>query len=123
MLLHIVQTLTLYRIRTISTYQIFKISKVFRGDPTVYEIEDHEGEPIIEKFYEEELSAVNKKDDTYRIEKVLRKKNGMALVKWLGYDSPSWIPIKDIQYKCRKKTLKNMKRRIDNITVKIMIRR
>ena len=79
------------------TEEIFKISKVFRGDPNMYEIEDHEGEPIIGKFYEEELSTVNKKDDTYRIKKVLRKKNGMALVKWLGYDSWSWIPIKDIK--------------------------
>ena len=62
------------------TEEIFKVSKVFRGDPNMYEIEDHEGEPIIGKFYEEELSAVNKKDDTYRIEKVLRKRKGMALV-------------------------------------------
>ena len=29
------------------TEEIFKISKVFRGDPNMYEIEDHEGEPII----------------------------------------------------------------------------
>ena len=79
------------------TEEIFKISKVFRGDPIVYEIEDHEGEPIIGKFYEEELSAANKKDDTYWIEKVLRKKNGMALVKWLGYNSQSWMPIADIK--------------------------
>ena len=35
----------------------------------MYELEDHEGEPIIGKFYEEELSVVNKKDDTYRVEK------------------------------------------------------
>ena len=27
------------------TKEIFKISKVFRGDPTVYELENHEGEP------------------------------------------------------------------------------
>ena len=79
------------------TEEIFKISKVLTGDPNMYEIEDHEGEPIIGKFYEEELSAVNKKDDTYRIEKVLRKRKGMALVKWLGYDSRSWIPIEDIK--------------------------
>ena len=79
------------------TEEIFTISKVFRGDPTVYELEDHEGEPIVGKFYEEELSAVNKKDDTYRVEKILRKKNGMALVKWLGYDIRWWIPIKDIK--------------------------
>ena len=79
------------------TEEIFKVKRVLRGDPTVYEIEDHEGEPIIGKFYEQELSAVNKKDDTYRVEKVLRRKNGMALMKWLGYDSRSWIPLKDIK--------------------------
>ena len=79
------------------TEEIFKVKRVLRGDPTVYELEDHEGEPIIGKFYEEELSAVNKKDNMYRVEKILRKKNGMALVKWLGYDSRSWVPIEDIK--------------------------
>ena len=78
------------------TEEIFKVTRVLRGDPNVYELEDHEGEPIIGKFYEEELSIVNKKGNMYRIEKVLRKK-GMALVKWLGYDSRLWIPIEDIK--------------------------
>ena len=64
------------------TEEIFKVKRVLRGDPTVYELEDHEGERIIGKFYEAELSVVNKKDVTYRIEKILRKKKGMALVKW-----------------------------------------
>ena len=74
------------------------MTKVFRGNPTVYELEDHEGEPIVGKFYEEKLSPVEKKDDVYRVEKILRKKKGMALVKWLGYDSRSWIPpLKDIK--------------------------
>ena len=67
------------------TEEIFKISR----DPNMYEIMDHEGEPIIGKFYEEELSAVDDKDDTYRIEKVPKKRKGMALVKWLGYDNRS----------------------------------
>ena len=79
------------------TEEIFKVKRVLRGDSTVYELEDHEGEPIIEKFYEEELSTVNKKDNMYRVEKILRKKNGMALVKWLGYDSRLWVPIEDIK--------------------------
>ena len=82
------------------TEEIFKVSKVFRDRPTVYELEDHEGEPIIGKFYEEELSPVDRAQrggDVYRIEKILRKKNGMALVKWLGYDSRSWVPLKDIK--------------------------
>ena len=46
--------------------------RVIRGDPNVYEIEDLEGEPIIGKFYEEELSAVNKRDDVYKVEKILK---------------------------------------------------
>ena len=79
------------------TKEIFKVSRVLRGDPNVYELENHEGEPIIGKFYEEELSAVKKMDDTYRVEKVLRKKNDMALVKWLGYDSRSWVPLESIK--------------------------
>jgi hypothetical protein len=35
----------------------------------------------------------------YRVEKILRRRKGQALVKWAGYDSKhnSWIPIKDIQ--------------------------
>ena len=45
----------------------------------MYEIEDYEGDPIIGKFYEDELSAVDKKDNTYRIEKVFKKKKGMRL--------------------------------------------
>ena len=77
--------------------KIFKVTRVLRGDPTVYELEDYEGESIVGKFYEEELSAVEKKDDTYRVKKILRKKNGMALVKWLVYGSRSWLPLKDIK--------------------------
>ena len=81
------------------TEEIFKVKKVLRGDPNMYEIEDHEGEPIIGKFYEEELSRVDKQDDVYREEKILKRKKGMVLVEWLGYDSKhnSWIPEKDIQ--------------------------
>ncbi len=54
---------------------------------------------IIGKFYEEELSAVSKTDDVYRVEKILRRRKGQALVKWAGYDSKHnlWVPINDIQ--------------------------
>ena len=81
------------------TEEIFKIAKVFRGDPNMYELTDVDDEPIIGKFYEEELSAINKTDDVYRVEKILRRRKGQPLVKWARYDSKhnSWIPIKDIQ--------------------------
>ena len=87
--------------------ELFKVIKVIRGDPNVYEIEDLEGEPIIGKFYEEELSGVSssavKRDDVYRVKKILKRKKvkgkKMVLVKWLGYDNKhnSWIPESNIQ--------------------------
>ena len=33
---------------------------MFRGDPNMYELIDVDDEPIIGKFHEEELSAINK---------------------------------------------------------------
>ena len=80
------------------TEEIFKITKVFRGDPNIYEIADEDSEPIIGKFYEDEMSHVGS-GHMYKIEKILRKRKGMVLVKWLGYDSKhnSWIPEKDIE--------------------------
>ena len=50
-------------------------------------------------FYEAELQKA--KQETFRIEKVIRKdyKKKQALVKWKGYDNNfnSWIPFKDLQ--------------------------
>ena len=48
------------------------------------------------------MSAVDKKDDLYKVEKTLKRKRvkgkNMVLVKWLGYDDKhnSWIPEEDI---------------------------
>ena len=71
--------------------ELFKISKVIRGDPNAYELEDLDGEPIIGKFYEEELPAVDIKYNIYKVEKILKRKKvkgkKMVLVKCLGYDS------------------------------------
>ena len=85
------------------TEELFKIVIVFRGDPNVYELEDLDGEPIIGKFYVQELSVVDKKDDIYKVEKILKRKKvkgkKTALVKWLGYDNKhnSWTPESDVQ--------------------------
>ena len=79
------------------------MNKVIRGDSNVYELFDIEEEPIIGKFYEEELSAVNKKDDINKVKKILKRKKvkGMKIVslKWLVYydKNNSWIPESDIQ--------------------------
>ena len=91
--------------RAPSLWKMFKIARVTRGDINVYEFVDHEDESIIGKLhvYEEVVNAVDKNDDVYRVEKVLKRKKvkvkNVVLVKWLGYDSKhsSWIPESSIQ--------------------------
>ncbi len=62
-----------------------------------YKLIDYNNEQIQGSFYEQELQKINKSDDIYRVEKVIRKrrKNGKTeyLVKWLGYPSSfnSWV--------------------------------
>ena len=40
------------------TKEIFQIMEVFFGDPTMYKLEDEDGEEILGKFYQQELSMV-----------------------------------------------------------------
>ena len=75
--------------------EVFIISKIKPTKPTTYIIRDERGEELGGSFYEPELQL--SKVDTYRIEKVLRKRvrNGQKqeYVKWYGYDSShnQWI--------------------------------
>ena len=46
----------------------------------MYEIEDLEGEPIIGKFYEEELSAINKRMMCIKWKKYLKRKKSKAKI-------------------------------------------
>ena len=52
-------------------------------------------------FYESELQLTKQKDDYYLIEKILQtktqNKKKMSLVKWLGYDKPTWEPSENIK--------------------------
>lgn len=55
----------------------------------VYKLKDGAGEILDGTFYEAELQKVIKKDDVYRVVKVLRKRKRKGvveyLVKWKGY--------------------------------------
>ncbi len=83
--------------------EIFEVSKVYQGDPVTYEIQGHTGEKILGRFHEDELSVIKKKDDVFRIDKVLRRKTvrdkKMVLVRWKGYgpESDSWVMSDTIQ--------------------------
>ena len=55
---------------------------------------DYFSEPIKGRFYESEVKPVADKD-MFLAEKVVRRKKvqgkEMALVKWLGYEQPTWV--------------------------------
>ena len=74
------------------------IDKIIPTKPVTYSIIDLVGEPITGSFYEQELQKA--KQQTFRIEKVIRRDNKkkMALVKWSGYPDKfnSWISFKDL---------------------------
>ena len=80
-----------------SPEQIYRISKVITKFPRVlYELSTLDGKEDIQgTFYQEQLTKVIDQEE-YIIEKVLRKNKGKALVKFLGYDEPEWIPVKNI---------------------------
>ena len=67
--------------------------------PITYSIVDLMGEAIEGSFHQHELQKA--KQQTFRIEKVLRRdnKNKKALVSWSGYPDKfnSWISFKDLE--------------------------
>lgn len=79
------------------TTEIFKIDKVHMTMPPTYSLLDinNNNEPIHGKFYEYEIQKVAF-PDVYLVEKVLKRKDDKALVKWLGFKKPTWIPLSNI---------------------------
>lgn len=74
------------------TTEIFIIRKIKYTDPITYLLSDWEGNEIKGGVYSEEMQLV-KYPDVYLVEKILRRKNNLVYVKWLGFDSRfnSWI--------------------------------
>ena len=60
-------------------------------------ISDLSGEEIIGTFYEKELQKTNQQ--TFRIEKGIKRKGNKLYVNWKGYDNSfnSWIDKKDVE--------------------------
>ena len=79
------------------TNEIFTIYKIQETDPITYILKDLEGEEIKGSFYAEELQKT--KEQIYKIEKVIKKKNGQSFVKWKGYSDKfnSWVDDKNIK--------------------------
>jgi len=79
------------------TTELFTVSRVHLTDPVTYTLADGRGETIAGRFYPEEMRRT-RFPDHYLIEKVLRKKGRLRLVRWLGFSraNDSWIDVKDI---------------------------
>ena len=76
--------------------EIFIIKKIKNTVPWTYVFNDLNGEAIIGTFYENELQKT--KQNEFRIEKVIKKKEDKLYVKWKGYNNSfnSWIDKKGI---------------------------
>lgn len=77
---------------------IFRIRKVqYNTDPITYLLTSFDNQEIEGSMYAEELQHVRNPNE-YLVEKVLRRRNGLVYVKWLGFGSEynSWISEKDL---------------------------
>ena len=78
------------------TEEIFTIVEVKRTSPVTNKIADLNGEEIQSTFYEPELQKTSQ--ETFRIEKIIKREKKKSLVKWQGYSDAfnSWVDNKDI---------------------------
>ena len=83
-----------------STEEVFTVDRVMRGPVHTYKIRELDDTPLQGTFYEQDLQKVYMDDDAmFRIEKVLKRQKGQALVKWKGWPDKynSWVAIKDLK--------------------------
>ena len=76
------------------TTEIFIVNEILKTEPYTYKIKDMDGEEVQGSFYEQEM--VKYDNEFYEIEKILKSNKNKMLVKWKGYETPSWINKKDI---------------------------
>ena len=76
------------------TTETFTIDRKQATNPRTYLLRDDDGRPIKGGFYEQELQKT-KYPGVFLVERVLRRKGGRELVKWLGFDAThnSWIDV------------------------------
>ena len=79
-----------------SKEEVFKIVGVSKKMPKVlYTIASLNNDAVIGKFYQWQITKVLDQDE-YLVEKVLRKNRTHYLIKFVGYDDPEWVPIKNL---------------------------
>lgn len=80
------------------TREIFTIVERQSTHPPTFILADYSGEVLKGSFYPQELQRLNKVDDVYRVEKILKREKRRVFVKWLGYPDKfnSWVNVKDL---------------------------
>ena len=82
------------------TEEVFTVTRVIKGSVNTYKIRELDDTPLEGTFYEEDLQKVHMDEDgLFRVEKVLKRQKGKALVKWKGWPDKynSWVASKDLQ--------------------------
>ena len=82
------------------TEEIFVVNAIQHTNPITYTLKDLSGDEIQGSFYEQELLKTEQGlEGPFRIEKVIRRNKGKALVKWSGYPEKfnSWVDVKDLK--------------------------
>jgi len=82
--------------------EIFKVITIFHTNPITYGLAEYNGERVEGSFYEQELQKTDL-TDVFLVEKVIQKRKGEVLVKWLGWSESynSWIKESELKnFKC-----------------------
>ena len=75
-----------------SKEEVFKIAEVSKKLPQVlYTITSLDGDAVIGKFYQGQLTKVLDQDE-YVVEEILEENDTHYRIKFLDYDEPEWIP-------------------------------
>ena len=79
------------------TEEVVTISSVKATKPPTYTNKDTLGEPVQGTFYEQELQL--SVQETFRIERVLKRKKDLVFAKWKDYSNAfnSWVPLTDLE--------------------------
>ena len=79
------------------TEEVSVVDQILPIQPVIYKIQDLADEAIVGSFYEQQMQKATQ--SIFRVEKVLRKRKGQALVKWKGYPDKfnSWVPLEDLE--------------------------
>ena len=79
--------------------EIFKVVSIKKSLPKfLYKLQSLSNEDIIGYFYTEELVKVDKSNEIYLVDKILKSKGNKRLVRWKGYgkEHDSWVNARDI---------------------------